>query len=56
MRDYDKLREEYWYVARKRQLRYPSPVMGYMLLFRNGSADMFHARIEAMKQFDETNK
>ena len=56
MSDHDKIREEYWYVARKRQLRCPSPVMGYMLLFRHDSADMFHARIEAIKRFDEVCK
>ena len=56
MSDHDKLWEEYWYVARKRQLRYPSPVMGYMLLFMHGSADMFHARILAIKQFDKARR
>ena len=56
MSDHDKLWEEYWYVARKRQLRYPSPVMGYMLLFMHGSADMFHARILAIKQFDKASR
>jgi hypothetical protein len=53
MSDHYKLWEEYWYVARKRQLRYPSPVMGYMLLFMHGSTDMFDARMVALKRFDE---
>ena len=48
--------EEYRYVARKMQLRYPNPVMGYMLLLIYGTEYMFDARMLAMKQFEEACK